>query len=173
MCYNFEFYRQPKIKKQLGSNSRKKETEASADDSWKGLEARVAKDLSKIPEFYNSRRQLMSGALWFAPGDVDDNTVLIECKERMGNIQEAKGTKSFTIDKGWLDKAQEESKRVGRPLFLPFRFKEDDQIHVVTQWHCMVELITATKTAHMEVEKKDAIIKQLMYELNMKKKDVI
>lgn len=162
-CYGYAFYKQPKQKKALGSNKRK--TISSANESWRNLETQVAKDLSKIPKYYEAYRQYQSGAQWFAQGDVADPITFIECKEREGNISEAKGTKSFTIQKEWLDKSADEAKGSGKPVFLPFRFKSDDNIHVVTQWDGIYELVTTLKSAMIENEKKDVIIKDLLNQI--------
>ena len=158
-CFGESFYKAPKKRKQLGSNARTKIN--NKHESWRNFETQVASDLSKIPDYYNAYRQFQSGAQWFAQGDVADPLVFIECKERTGNISEAKGTKSFTIQKEWLDKSNDEAQSSGKPVLLPFRFKDDEAIYVVTQWDPICELITTLKSSMIENDKKDIIIKEL------------
>jgi hypothetical protein len=169
-CFNESFYKPPKFPKQLGSNKRQKESKK--EPSWKNLEAKVAKDISNIQNYYEAKRQIQSGAQWFATGDIADRLVHIECKERKGNELESQGTKSFTISKDWLDKAKEEAYNSGKPTFLPFRFKGDDEVYLVTQWKYIAEVISLAKSSVVENDKKDAIIKALNERITELEKDV-
>lgn len=160
-CFDYTFYSPPKVKKGFQSSYRKKDVPLEAEDSWKGLEAQVARDISKVPDYYNAHRQLMSGALWFKPGDIEDPVAFFECKERKGNIVESKGTKSFTIELGWIEKGEEEAKRVDKPFFLPFRFKGNPVIRVVTEWRYIAELMVTLKSTMAEVDKCHIMIRAL------------
>ena len=160
-CFDYNFYQPAKQKKGLNSNFRKKEVALEAEDSWKGLESQVARDISQVPSHYDAHRQIMSGALWFKPGDIEDPVGFFECKERIGNISEARGTKSFTIEEEWLIKGEAEAHRVAKPFFLPFRFKGNPVIRVVTSWKYIVELMVSLKAYMMEVDKCHIMIKAL------------
>lgn len=158
-CYDYAFYKEPVIK-----NSNRKYMDKNAKDSWKKLESDVASDLSKLKSGYEAKRQIRSGALPFAPGDVSDSVAFLECKERTPT--EANGTKSFTVSKDWLDKAEIEAKEEDKPMFLPFRFKGDEEIYTVTKWEYIAELITTIKSLMLEADKQELILKQLKERLN-------
>jgi hypothetical protein len=85
-----------------------------------------------------AKEQPNSGAMWFAQGDVKAEEALMECKERAGTIN-AKGEKTFSISKEWLDKVAEEA--CYKPWILPFRFKNDDEIYVVAKYDFFLELV--------------------------------
>jgi len=163
-CFSHAFYKEPKVKKRLGDNARQKTKKK--DESWKDLEAQVARDISSIPKYYDAVRQIQSGAQWFATGDVADAIVHIEAKERQGNEIVSRGEKSFTIEKKWLDKAVQEAEVSSKPSFLPFRFKGDTNIHVVTQWKYIADLIRMVKSFMIENDKKEVIIKELHRQLD-------
>lgn len=79
-----------------------------------------------------------SGAIWHMPGDVVTEDDLMECKER-GSLS-AKGEKQITIKKDWLDKAKEEAFPSKRML-LPFGFKNDDEIYLVTEFDTFLGMV--------------------------------
>lgn len=112
---------------------------AASDNSWEDLEQQVANELNKVPDIEQARRSRASGALWFEKGDIQDQLLHPECKERTAE-------KSFSIKREWLEKAQEECKYSDKTMCLPFRFKGDDQIYVVFRNQDIMELITMMKT---------------------------
>lgn len=160
-CFNYAFYKEPK-RKQRGLRAKKKTNVSQySENSWENLEGEVANSLNKIPNYYEATRQLRSGALPFAPGDVSDPFALMECKERKGNELTARGEKSFTIQKEWLDKARQEATSERKEMFLPFRFKGDEEIYAVTQWKDIANLISLLKSMAIQNEKNELIVKEL------------
>jgi hypothetical protein len=145
-CYGLSFYK-PKEQK------RKEKKIHKEDQSWKQLEEDVAYDLNNVKPFCETKRQIASGALWYAPGDVDDPIAFFECKERTPT--EANGSKSFSLKRNWLEKAKAESKTEGKPMFLPFRFKGDKDIWVTTTWEDISELITTIKSLMKELKERE------------------
>lgn len=147
-CYNEEYLKTKNDKKKRSETSSKRVK--ASKDSWKDLEKNVAISLNNIPTIKDSRRSRMSGALPFEKGDVVDSIIHIECKERIGNI--GKGAKkSFTIDKGWLEKSKEEADALGKPMCLPFRFKEDDTIYSVISMDDLAIIVTNIKALKNEI----------------------
>lgn len=112
-------------------------------DSWKELEQYVADQLNAVPYTKEARRQLRSGGIWYLPGDVDDAVIIPECKER--EEYDAKGEKSFTIKKEWIEKVFEEAKLVHRFPALIFRFKNDDQAYFVDNFDVLRDMIHMIK----------------------------
>lgn len=117
---------------------------ASADDSWKDLEQTVADKINMVPTMKEARRSRMSGALWFETGDIVDDILHPECKERKGRELKS-GEKSISIQKAWLTKAKMECENTERIMVLPFRFKEDDDIYAIFDMEDIAQLITTTK----------------------------
>ena len=109
-------------------NNNKKSLQA--DDSWKDLEQQVADKLNNIPTIQEARRSRASGALWFEKGDIVDQILHPECKERKGNELKS-GEKSISIKKEWLEKAADECKFEDKTMCLPFRFKGDTNIYCI------------------------------------------
>ena len=158
-CTDRRLYK-PGKGKQFSSFQRKKNNvDKNAENSWEGLEGSVVNSINKVTTTYVAERQIRSGAFWWAPGDIDDNIIFAECKERKGKEVVSRGTKNFTIDKEWIDKGLVEAKTAGnKPFFLPFRFKGDDTIWTVTNWDWIGELVSMVKTFMMECEKQKILI---------------
>lgn len=126
---------------------------ATSDQSWEDLEQQVADALNKVPTMKEARRARASGALWFEKGDIVDEILHPECKERKG--RSLKGTdKSFSIRRDWLEKAKEELLGSGKVMCLPFRFKEDERIYVIFDFNDIAELIQHMKAYMMDNEAK-------------------
>jgi hypothetical protein len=117
---------------------------ATADDSWKDLEEDVAAALNKVPTIKDARRSRASGALWFEKGDIVDDILHPECKERMGRELKS-GEKSISIQRGWLEKAKEECRSSEKIMVLPFRFKEDTNIYGIFDFDDIATLVTMMK----------------------------
>lgn len=87
----------------------------------------------------DARRQVNSGALWYAKGDVKTQEYLMECKER-GTVN-ASGEKTISIPKSWLVKQEEEAFQENRPFWLlPFRYKNDNAIYLVKSFDQEIEM---------------------------------
>ena len=54
-------------------------------NSWESLEQDVSNKLNQIPTISEARRSRASGALWFEKGDIVDDILHPECKERTPN----------------------------------------------------------------------------------------
>lgn len=112
---------------------------ANEDDSWKDLEQRFADKINVVPPIEQARRSRASGALWFEKGDIVDNILHPECKERSGE-------KSFAMQREWLEKAKKECEGTDKTMCLPFRFKGDENIYVVFDSNDIVNLVTTMKS---------------------------
>ena len=144
---------------------------AQSDNSWEDLEEQVAKKLNNIPTITEARRSRASGALWFEKGDIVDNILHPECKERKGNELKS-GEKSISIKKEWLEKAAEECKFEDKTMCLPFRFKGDENIYCIFKNDDIATLITMMKSYIRDNELKDMEIERLKQEIELLKKEV-
>jgi hypothetical protein len=127
---------------------------ASEKDSWKDFEQETADLMNNIPTIKESRRARASGALWFEKGDVIDDILQIENKERSGSNLTG-GDKSISIRKSWLDKCKEEAMSTGKTPCLPFRFKNDSKKYVVIELDDLAQLITTMKAYMIELDRRD------------------
>jgi hypothetical protein len=117
---------------------------AGAKDSWKILEQDTADELNNIPTIKEARRSRASGALWFEKGDVVDEILHPENKERTGR-QLKSGERSMSIQKGWLDKAREEARSTNKVMCLPFAFKGDPHRYAIIELEDLASLVTHMK----------------------------
>lgn len=166
-CYNNALLKLPEDK-QKKKNYKKKTfdySKANAEDSWKDLEQQVADSLKKVPTMKDVRRSRRSGALWFETGDVVDDILHPECKERTGRELKS-GEKSLTIQRGWLEKASNECEGTNKVMTLPFRFKGDDQIYNIMKFQDIAELVTTLKAYIMDNEAKSKEIEYLKSIIN-------
>lgn len=125
---------------------------AQADDSWKDLEQQVADKLNNIPTIQDARRSRASGALWFEKGDVVDDILHPECKERSGHELKG-GDKSMSIKREWLEKAREECRLTQKTMCLPFRFKGDSRIYCIFDNDDIASLIVTMKSYMLDNER--------------------
>ena len=137
----------------------------NAKNSWENLEQEVADSLNNVPTIQDARRSIRSGALWFEKGDVVDEILHPECKERAGR-QLKSGDQSISIQKLWLEKASEECKNVDKFMCLPFRFKGDNKIYTIFEHNDIAELVTLMKAYIRDNELKAQQIKVLEEKLN-------
>lgn len=137
----------------------------NAKNSWENLEQEVAESLNNVPSIQKARRSIRSGALWFEKGDVVDEILHPECKERTGR-QLKSGDQSISIQKLWLEKAAEECKYNNKFMCLPFRFKGDDKIYTIFEHNDIAELVTLMKAYIRDNELKTQQIKILEDKLN-------
>ena len=145
-CYDLSMLKLPKEKKSGHKARESSYSVANADDSWKDLEQRVADRLNQVPTTKDARRSRASGALWFEKGDIVDDILMPECKERIGNVASDGAVKSFTIKREWLEKARSEAQEKNRTMTLPFRFKGDEVIYAVTDFEDIASLVTMYKS---------------------------
>ena len=137
----------------------------NAKNSWENLEQEVADSLNNIPNIQDARRSIRSGALWFEKGDIVDEILHPECKERTGR-QLKSGDQSISIQKIWLEKAADECKSNSKTMCLPFRFKGDSKIYTIFEHEDIAELITLMKAYMRDNELKAQQIKILEEKLN-------
>ena len=90
-------------RKSFASQSTQKDR--NKKDSWKSLEQDVANKLNQVPTITEARRSRCSGALWFEKGDIVDDILHPECKERTANELKS-GEHSMSIKREWLEKAK-------------------------------------------------------------------
>ena len=148
-CFDFQLLKLPKEKTSNRSMANKTASSArpNDEDSWKNLEQEVADALNEVPTIQEARRSRASGALWFEKGDVIDDIVAPECKERKGSDLVG-GDKSLSFKREWLTKAREEAQENDKIMILPFRFKEDPNTYIAMYSEDIYELINIAK-AHM------------------------
>lgn len=171
ICNDYRLLKLPEDKHRMKLQSKAKKVSAKKDnlddcsESWKDLEQSVASRISAVPtvkqynEIREARRQVRSGAIWFMPGDVADTVVLVECKERSSVT--AKGEKSITIPKSWLDKLDDEARFAGKYPTFAFRYKNDDTIYSINRFEVLEDMVTEIKFLRMENERLKAELDQL------------
>ena len=135
------------------------------EESWKQLEKQVVAEFKAVPtliEYDNCHRTPGSGNQEYAPGDVVDEVVLAECKER-GTIT-AKGEKVISIPKAHLDKIMEESKGFGYPCYI-FRYRGSEDIYFTQKFEVLVDMNHEIKVLRRERNRLEERVKQLEEEL--------
>lgn len=141
-CFNFNFYKAHKEKVGLKPKStNRKEKKEGMDFENRGTRqynasVKKAKDVA--------RRTLASGALHFDLGDMvteeELTASLAEFKER-GSIN-ARGEKTISIKKEWLDKLEEEAHKMGKSYyFLPFSYKGSNTDYVAMDYNILLSYI--------------------------------
>lgn len=158
-CFNYAMFKEIKARQGLKPKSdNKKEVKEGMAFEQRGTKkynhaVKEAKDIA--------RRQLASGALHFALGDMiteeELTAALAEFKER-GSV-DSKGAKQITIKKEWLTKLQEESRQMGREYyFLPFTFKGSTEDYVAMEYDMLLRYI---QTIQMLLEQNRLLAKQI------------
>ena len=145
-------------RKSYASQSTKKDR--AKKDSWKSLEQDVANKLNQIPTITEARRSRCSGALFFEKGDIVDDILHPECKERTATELKS-GEHSISIKREWLEKAKEECRTTDKTMCLPFRFKEDENIYCIFDMNDIAALVTTMKAYIQDNQLKEAEIKRL------------
>ncbi|ARC67289.1 MULTISPECIES: hypothetical protein [Bacillus subtilis group] len=141
-CFNYNLYKPIKEKKGLNArSSTRKEKKEGMDFENRGTR-RYNQNVYKARDV--ARRQVASGALHFALGDMiteeELTAALAEFKER--GSKDAKGHKQITIKKEWLDKLEEEAKQMRRSYyFLPFTFKGSDKDYVALDYEILLSYV--------------------------------
>lgn len=99
----------------------------------------------------DAKRQANSGAMWYAKGDIKTQDYLMECKER-GTLN-ARGEKTISIPKEWLEKQELEAFQENRPYWvIPFRYKNDESIYLVKSFDMEIEMYQELRRLREEVE---------------------
>lgn len=129
-------------------------------DSWKSLEQDVANKLNQVPTITEARRSRCSGALFFEKGDIVDDILHPECKERTAKELKS-GEHSISIKREWLEKAKEECIHNNKTMCLPFRFKGDENIYCIFDMNDIASLVTTMKSYIQDNELKELEIKRL------------
>ena len=145
-------------RKSYASHSTQKDRQKK--DSWKHLEQDVANKLNQIPSIAEARRSRASGALWFEKGDIVDDILHPECKERTATKLKS-GEHSISIKKEWLEKAKEECIFSEKTMCLPFRFKGDENIYCIFDMNDIASLVTTMKSYIQDNQLKEVEIKRL------------
>ena len=158
-CYNNSLLKlKHEKRKSYASHSTQKDR--AKKDSWKSLEQDVANKLNQIPTISEARRSRASGALWFEKGDIVDDILHPECKERTP-IELKSGEHSISIKREWLEKAKDECRTLDKTMCLPFRFKEDENIYCIFDMDDIAALVTTMKSYIQDNELKEMEIKRL------------
>lgn len=150
-CFNYNLYDSFKeIKPLQNKSSSRKEKKEGADFEKSGVKKynqsiKISKDMA--------RKQLASGALPFALGDMITEEELTSCiaefKER-GDLSSS-GQKQITIKKEWLDKLKKEAVMMKKDYyFLPFCFKGSEDQYVVIDYNILLSYI---QMIHFFIEK--------------------
>jgi len=155
-CFNHALLKLPEDKKRIqpGRSKIRDKSKSGNDDSWKDLEQKTADALNNVPTIKEARRSRASGALWFEKGDVVDEILHPEDKERKGRSLKS-GDKSISIQRSWLEKAKEEVNGTDKIMCLPFRFKEDDKEYVILDLNDLGILISNMKAYMMDNQAKE------------------
>ena len=166
-CFNLNLLKLPedKFKTRHRKNKVIDKKVSNSSDSGKDLEQTVADQLNSIPTMREVRRSRGSGNKRFEKGDVLDEILNLECKERKGN-ELTGGDKSFSIKRSWLEKAAEEASIEGKITALPFRFKNDENIYIIMQDCNIIELVNMCKAYKHDNEIKQREIELLKKQLN-------
>lgn len=118
-----------------------------SDNSGQTLEDYVRDNFNNLPTVkeWEARRQLGSGNIWFMPGDVADNVMLAECKER--GTTNSKGEKSISIPKAMMEKIIEEAKIYNTYPVLVYRYKGDTsgRTYFVQEFEVLCEMVHEIK----------------------------
>jgi hypothetical protein len=141
-CFDYSLFQAFKERKGLQPKSyKRKEKKEGMDFENRGTRKynQVIKNSKDV-----ARRQLASGALHFALGDmITEESLtasLAEFKER-GSV-DARGNKQITIKRDWLEKLAEEARHMGKDYyFLPFTFKGDDKDYVALEYDILLSYV--------------------------------
>ena len=149
-CFDKELLSLPKEKNNKRINKVSSFKTSNASNSWEDLEDDVTTRLNQVPSAKESRRTRASGALWYEKGDVLDQLLHAECKERDGKEILNGADKSISFQKLWLTKAKKEAENVDKIMIVPFRFKNDDVIYSAMEFEDIATLVTMYKSIDRE-----------------------
>ncbi|MFS1019874.1 hypothetical protein ACFC9N_11245 [Enterococcus casseliflavus] len=104
-----------------------------------------------------AKRQVNSGAMWFAKGDIKLEHALMEVKER-GTVN-GRGEKTISIPKDWLVKQESEALQEQKDFwYLPFAYKNDDRIYLVKPYEQEISMIQDLRKLE---EEKEVLLKEI------------
>ena len=110
-----------------------------------------AKNKASTYEKPEARQQSNSGAMWYAKGDIILDHALMECKER-GSVN-ARGEKTITIPKAWLEKQEVEAYQEKRDYwYLPFGYKNSEDIYLIKPFDHEMELIAEIRSLRKKID---------------------
>ena len=146
-CFNFNMYSPHKEKTTLRTRSNQnKHIKQGINFENQGTKKynTTVKQAKEV-----ARRQIASGALHFALGDMiteeEITASLAEFKER--GSRDARGVKQITIKKEWLDGIKKEASQMGKEYyFLPFRFKGSDTDYVAIEFDVILSYVQTIQT---------------------------
>ncbi len=92
----------------------------------KKQETRITKSLAQL---MYARRQMASGSVWMAKGDIISELFLVEAKTKVSP------TKSFSIKRSWLNKIDWEAYLAGKIPVLAFSFGDNVDYFVLSGEH--------------------------------------
>lgn len=127
-----------------------KTDDLNGEKSWEQLEQSIANDVNAVPRFKEAERTVRSGALWFAPGDVRDDLLLIEAKDH--KILDSQGRKTMSIKKDVIDKIIEEARQTGKYPGFVWRYKGDPERYAVQPFEDLASLVQLLKSYSHEIE---------------------
>lgn len=166
-CYDLSLLKLKHDQRKSFASKVSTQKDRNAKDSWKNLEQDVANKINNIPTITEARRSRMSGALPFETGDIVDDILHPECKERTPNKLKS-GEHSMSIKKEWLEKAKDECKFTDKTMCLPFRFKGDKNIYCIFDMDDIASLVTTAKAYIRDNELKSIELKRLKEQLERK-----
>lgn len=137
------------INSMISEPKEKEEEEERAPSYYKNHTHKKTYGRNKKDE---AKRQINSGAMWFAKGDIRMEHALMEVKER-GTFN-GRGEKTISIPKRWLTKQEEEAFQEGRPFwYLSFAYKDDDEVYLIKSFDQELEMIQDLRRITEENEK--------------------
>ena len=150
-CYRCNDYSLLKLAKDKNKPKPRKSLihDKDKDKSWKNFEQDSVNKLNNIPTIREARRQSGSGNKWYAPGDIVDDILLLEAKER--NQITTTGEKYITIKKEWLEKIIKEAASSNKYPGLVFRFKGDDNSYSIIEFNDFCQIIHEIKMLKEEL----------------------
>ena len=161
-CYDQSLLKM-KHEKKKSSYRASTQKDLKKEDSWKNLEQDVVNKINNIPTIQEARRSRASGALWFETGDIVDDILHPECKERTGTVLKT-GEQSISLKRQWLEKAKKECQYNDKTMCLPFRFKGDENIYCIFDMDDIASLVTTMKSYIRDNELKEKQIQELLKE---------
>ncbi len=160
LCDGERLYKPPKEFKSIKKGPKKiKEGMAFEKRVTKTYNKSVCKDNNHSDI---ARRRPNSGAFWSLPGDIVTRDALFEAKER--GSRTSSGEKTISVHREWLEKIRDETfqRTSKRYWFLPFGFKNDEKIYVITDFEIQLQLINI-------IHDQEEIIKNLSESLSIQK----
>jgi len=114
------------VPKRVQTATRRQTTRVQRESKTSPTRSYSKKQENDIAERFDGNRVKNSGATMFAKGDVSLADILVEAKTKTTH------TKSFSIQKEWLEKNQQEALFMGKPYgVLAFNFGPNEPNHYI------------------------------------------